>query len=49
MINQQEYKTLCEEYGVSLTQEDITAVRRIADDGGEVRIWTSSSDHELDS
>ena len=36
-ISIEEYKTLCEEYGVTLTQEDITAVRRITDDGGEVR------------
>ena len=36
-ISIEEYKTLCEEYGVNLTQEDITAVRRITDDGGEVR------------
>ena len=36
-ISIEEYKTLCEEYGVNLTQEDIAAVRRITDDGGEVR------------
>ena len=36
-ISIEEYKTLCEEYGVNLTQEDINAVMRITDDGGEVR------------
>ena len=31
-----EYMALCEEYGVELTEEDIVAVKEIADDDGEV-------------
>merc|ERR1711953_176010 len=31
-----EYRTLCQEYGVQLTESDIRAVRKIADDCGEV-------------
>ena len=35
-ISIQEYKTLCEEYGVPLTEDDIVAIRDIADADGEV-------------
>ena len=31
-----EYMALCEEYGVRLTENDIDAVKNIADDDGEV-------------
>ena len=31
-----EYMALCEEYGVRLTENDIEAVKNIADDDGEV-------------
>ena len=37
-ISIEEYKTLCEEYGVQLTQTDISAVKKIADSDGEVKI-----------
>ena len=36
-ISIEEYKTLCEEYGVQLTANDIKAIREIADEDGEVR------------
>ena len=35
-ISIEEYKTLCEEYGVQLTANDIKAIREIADEDGEV-------------
>ena len=35
-ISIEEYKTLCEEYGVQLTAKDIKAIREIADADGEV-------------
>lgn len=35
-ISIEEYKTLCEEYGVPLTEDDIVAIRDIADADGEV-------------
>ena len=31
-----EYKTLCQEYGVQVTQEDMRAIQEIADEEGEV-------------
>ena len=40
-ISIEEYKILCEEYGVPLSEEDIMAIRAIADEYGEV---TSASD-----
>merc|ERR1711868_148236 len=35
-ISIEEYKTLCEEYGVPLTEDDIVAIRDIADADGEI-------------
>ena len=37
-ISIEEYKTLCEEYGVQLTQTDISAVKKIADSEGEMNM-----------
>ena len=36
-ISIEEYKTLCEEYGVPVTNEDIDALKNIADEDGEVK------------
>ena len=35
-ISIEEYKILCQEYGVDLSEDDIMAIRGIADDDGEV-------------
>ena len=40
-ISIEEYKILCEEYGVPLSEEDIMGIRAIADEYGEV---TSAAD-----
>jgi len=35
-ISIEEYQTLCEEYGVNVTEEDIIALKNIADEDGEI-------------
>lgn len=41
-----EYRTLCEEYGVPLTEDDIVAIRDIADADGEVQ-HTDHHDNDI--